>query len=199
MTTWILLFIWQAVRESDEKRHSFLISIENIGNGAAKNVQVEWVFDFEKAIRIVKKLKDYSFSNYDGGFKATLPGKEKFIHFHYDLFEKLLEYDFVLPRKDEVFTKACSIPPEILELHVIYILLKYELYVGNVARSFSEDFEDFPPIKAKAKYYDIGGKKHTKNFNVKLSSSINSWTEMAIQTNTNNLRFKMYPEFIAEK
>lgn len=150
-----------------------LFSIENIGFGTAKDVEIKWNFNFEKAFNLIEKTtpKNLKFERYEHSL-AIKDNDTTIASTMVDTFDSTY-YDFILPRKDEVFNKSPHLPPEIANLFVIYFLNKHSLYeIGEIPIIIHEDFDEFPVIKATARYKDIGGKSYKKKFKASLTISI---------------------------
>lgn len=155
-------------------------SIENIGLGSAKNVRIRWDFDFQKAYAAIQKTVKKPFVVKVDEMDLVLLDSDGYslISTSYKYSEPLTKYDFVLPRKEEKFTKSPSIPQEIHEVFVIMFLTRLDVFNrAKLDNLYSEDYEDFPPLTAHLTYSDIGGKSYSKKFLIKISSSIWAFQE----------------------
>lgn len=173
--------------------NDLIYTIENIGFGAAKDIQIDWEFDFDKAISTIKnKLKGIiTVERIKHLVHFNIIEPKKPIPFIIDPFERT-KYDFVLPRKDEKFNKSPSVPDSITTLFRTYFMLKEQLYHPPKGLPYisNHDFKDFPEVTAKISYLDIGGNSHTKTFKASFFISIYS-----DKVSKDKLQFHLYPEF----
>lgn len=156
-------------------------SIENIGLGSAKDVKIQWDFDFKQAYAAIQnEVKEPLKVKVADGADLDLLDKDgdSLISTTSSYSESLIKYDFVLPRKEEKFDKSPSIPQEIHEAFAIMFLVRTDIFnLKKLDKLYSESYEDFPPLTAHMTYSDIGGKSYSKKFRVKLSSSIWAYNE----------------------
>tara|TARA_R110002050_G_scaffold221792_3_gene357686 strand:- start:2475 stop:3263 length:789 start_codon:yes stop_codon:yes gene_type:complete len=182
--------------EQTIETHGLLYTIENIGFGAAKDIQIKWLFDFDKAIDYIEKdLKDILTVEKTGPvthFNTKAPKNSyPFVLESFDT----TTFDFVLPRKDEKFRMSPCVPDNITTLLRMYFMLKEELYTPKkhlpyiLSLDFSE-LKGFPVPTAKISYLDIGGNSHKKTFKVSFYISI-----YRDKISNDLLQFNISPEF----
>lgn len=176
-----------------------LHKFENIGLTAAKDVRIEWKFNFRKAQKQIKKLLPASLRL--GLYKhvtaiESMDGQDV-ISTLYEIDDLATEFDFVMPRKDEAFDKSPTIPAEITDLFVMYYLAKNKLL--NI-RQFPtylpiEEFDAFPAIQGKITFTDLNGKQYRKTTTISMSFSVDTSddeTEAVKDTVFNALELSIY-------
>lgn len=159
--------------------NSFNINLYNIGLATAKEVNIEYSFDLESIISIIKKMNE------------TLP-KEKIIDIEYN--KKFIEF---IPSENAVSTKSFhSITNQLKNNvnHILpisisnnsikillpsYVLQLYSILIYNtwLDNSKSKEFPDLPLINLKFEYLDIGNKKHKKEYELSIQYNGGSKTE----------------------
>jgi hypothetical protein len=188
------------VHHSDEEFETIgiLYSIENIGFGTAKDVEIKWDFNLKKILKLIDNStpKGYHYEEYQHSIAIKNNDGENVISTMLDTYDSTC-YDFILPRKDEVFNKSPHLPHEIANLFVVYFLNKHSLYdIKDIPIIIHEDFEEFPQLKATVTYKDIGGNTYKKKFKASMSISINNDELYLIaQKDDGNYSFNSYPDF----
>lgn len=191
--------LWQNHNSIPYETLGLLFSIENVGFGVARNISINWKFDIEAAIKQIQShlINPYKICSDQYScwiFNSNNPETEIF-DLSLNLFNEL-DYDFILPRKDEKFDMSPSIPKEIIQFFVIFFISKYHLINHNDPFVIiGEEFEDFQKLDAIVTYFDIGGKQHKKRFRVKLHLSISNLAGKLVLNQQENLMIDLYPSF----
>lgn len=161
---------------SENSEIGMVYSIENVGLGTAKHLDIEWEFSMEEAIsEISKTLKHPLNIELSDTYLSINKDESKedsfmFISLHNHPKDK---HDFILPRRDEVCNKRPWIPVDYMKLYVVYFLAKHNLFQKESFGSIIyEEFDDFPKISVKLNYEDIGGEKYSKKFEVVITLTI---------------------------
>lgn len=145
-------------------------TIENIGFGAAKEVKIEWFFDYKKALKMIEDINPKAHDNSPmDGYLQIRNAKKETIAASWVSWEDIdpTTYDFALPRSQEKFNLGAHIPNEIIDLFVAYAILNTGiLNVKELFYVYREEFKGFPKLKASVSYKDIGDKTYRKNFNI---------------------------------
>jgi hypothetical protein len=172
-------------------------TIENIGLGSAKDVHIQWTFDFKKAYDVIEKavkkptqisiLNDSDLNLSDTNGNELIGTTNKYI-------DNSVKYDFVLPRKDERFTKTPVIPQEIHAVFAIMFLVRHKVFDREkLDQLYTEEYKRFPPLIAYLTYSDIAEKSYSKKFRVKLSSGLYLFQDEDIDLNKiKNLEFILH-------
>ncbi|WP_341906521.1 hypothetical protein [Fluviicola taffensis] len=189
-----------ATRKSKEfDSHGLVYSIENVGFGVAKNVQVTVEFDFDKALKMIVDVlpERYELKVYQNSVCINEIETEKsFISIYCSRELNSTKYDFILPRKDEKFNKSPFIQPDVIQLFVIYFLFKNKLQIiKNDYLIFHEDFEFFPKLNLNIQYRDIGGIEHKRKFATSFSlgvSNLDGDNDLSLKE---ELKIDFYPVF----
>lgn len=147
-------------------------SIENIGLGAAKEVTIIWQFNTAKACKIIASTANVHLKVSFGEHFLEIQnaeGKKLISTSLLSITDDPITYDFVLPRRDERFTKSPSIPQPILELYTLMFLVRYDIFnCKTMPDIYFENFPEFPTLSAIMTYSDIGGKSYSKKFSCEL-------------------------------
>lgn len=185
--------------EKDLNMSGLLYSIENIGFGTAKNISIKWKFNFSKTYSLLeKKAKPpFNIQMHQKGLTVKKLTKDYTFLYHDPIGSTT--YDFVLPRKDEVFKKSPHLPVEIVEAFTMFFIVKNNPY--QLRKNYfliHEDFNELPKIKAEVTYYDIGGKKHRKDLLASLSMSVYE-EDLSELEEGDDLSIRLYFQFESEK
>ncbi|EGQ7810900.1 hypothetical protein I6Y99_004968 [Vibrio parahaemolyticus] len=152
------------VSESNEsyRRNSFTIPLSNVGLGAAKQIEVNWSFPIDSTVKsintITQKNHIPSYFKYENEILSfETEGDNKSVSMWVN--QKSNKLDFVLPSSVETTPTELLLPPAYSELISAWIYFHFK-------SDKKEQFPEFPMIKAKVTFFDIGGKKHTCKFEI---------------------------------
>ena len=148
-----------------------IIKIYNVGIGVARNIEVKWTVDYDKALQ---QIKDYCYEH-------TIPIVLKVHDGNLGVYEKnypletiiLLEgepheFDYLMPVSIASDGLATSIPGIFVELTSILIYLKSHYNRRHVQdRTFLEI--KIPALSLKLQYDDLENFHYTKEFDVKFT------------------------------
>lgn len=152
---------------------SSLYKIENLGFGIAKNIKVSWIFDMQKALKILEK----EFSQ-DFYFDEDKPLNYYFLHKKSDAnFQtsfineriKIQTTDYIAPINVKEHTHYHTIPKDIIVIHFLYFIFKNKLLETVNKNTYGSYFENFPKVELKVQYYDLNKKKYINNYKFKTS------------------------------
>lgn len=192
-----IVCVWD--KEPPVEMHGLVHTLENIGLGAAKDLKITWEFDFVKAGQTLAGFTDGDLQFDNNPFCPTLKKADVELYafpWLSDLDSILVtKYDFVLPRKDEKFTMSPAIPDDIIQYHILFFLLRYNLLDADSFQGFvDEEFKELPPVNCSLSYADIGGKRYKKRFRVSLSVSFDAYKAPVELLKVKSLRFSLYAE-----
>lgn len=166
------------LNDEEFEAHGLLYSIENVGFGVAKNLNIYVEFNYDKAIDMITSVlpSTHKLEIFSETIRISeIATNNCFVSIYCTRDLNNTNYDFILPRKDEKFDRSPSIQPSIIQLLSIYFLFKRELHlVKNDYLIFHEDFESFPKPILKIEYKDIGGIIHKRKFETSFSLSISN-------------------------
>ena len=165
----------------------FSIDIFNIGLATAKKVEVNFTFNTEKSIlnieninkniplsKAVKINKTKTGIEFIGGEDSLKSGSMHFINNQLQT-----KINHVLPINISDTPFKVELPMFILELYTTTISQFW------IDESQNREFPDFPPIKVKFTYLDIGNKKHKKKYQLYLSfnggSNSEAWCSIKVK------------------
>lgn len=152
----------------DEKLDGYnelLLDINNIGFGAAKEVNWEWSFDFYNAKDVINLSEnEFEYDEEKEELSITIP--ELKIEWTYLLYEENDTdcLNFILPYSIENRENTIRLPNYFIDLFWLY------KSKGVVNQTYDSD-QDFPPLKLLMTYTNIDGKKFEKHFNIYLRFS----------------------------
>lgn len=145
------------------------LTLENIGMGVAKNIQIEWIYDIQKFKRIVldfdDRFKNGSFTPYETiewlDESSNIP---EIIVIIYNSQHKANKIEYLSPNHDSEYRNYFELPEDYCTLYAWLLHLKAK----------DEDYHniilDVPKLILKLRYEDIGGVKYKKKYEVKFST-----------------------------
>lgn len=157
-----LPFIWSSNElkkiNLNELNFSIYIDAFNIGLGSAKSIEVMWDFELDK---ILKRIKNKDTENFfdieynDSMLRITFQGIAMIMNMENNCHWR---YDYILPSQSKQGSLKFELPRPFLDLFSIILYLEY----------FKKDTLnfDFPNLKLKLKYEDIGNNIYKKEFNL---------------------------------
>ncbi|MFN5444485.1 MAG: hypothetical protein ACK48V_09680 [Crocinitomicaceae bacterium] len=158
-----------------------LYTIENVGAGTAKHINIKWNFDIPKAIaQIQKTLKrpfvlEHIIDNNFYELKSTLKPDETLHNLLLGYLDYEFKFDFTLPRKDELFDRSIIIPYEITNLYALYFMANKNILNRELIGLYiHEDFKEFPIVSLIITYKDIAEIEYTKEYKLDISMNINN-------------------------
>lgn len=163
----------EKVDEEDEPNKNPIYvnyTLENLGFGFAKLIECKWEFDFNKAIKELKKIAPEDII-WDKLFELiTIERKDGF----YDSFSpedlKAQKIDFIAPHNRNKEKKTETFPHSIIKIYVYYLIFKYNLYLIEAKNFHYEEFKSLPQIKLKLSYKDLNGEIYRKTLKLKLNA-----------------------------
>ncbi|MGI6321712.1 MAG: hypothetical protein ACOXZO_00080 [Bacteroidales bacterium] len=154
----------------------FYIELVNVGIRSAKNILVEWNFDFNKTLELIEK------DNKDGLFKININSKLLEILFplneykEFNMIENQMGskcFDFLLNSTPESFdTIRLMFPRVVLKLYLIKLCLVFGYYKKDEKDKnllSRIDPLDFPDLELKINYEDIAGVPYLKRFVLRIN------------------------------
>jgi hypothetical protein len=144
-------------------------TLYNIGIGAAKSVKLEWIFDVSK---LLDETQNYCYQNsipivvnsQNDFLKIGIAGQDSY--FRVSAFSAK-EHEYILPAS--VTSKGIESDMPMTFLKLISILIYMMKHQADQKESSDTMNTGFPELRLKLSYYDIGGVKYQKSFDVKLS------------------------------
>lgn len=144
--------------------------LENLGFGFAKLIECKWEFDFEKAIKELKKIApkniewsqilEYTSMNFENGNHDS---------FNYNEL-KVQKIDFIAPDDKNSEKKSETFPHCIIKIYVYYLIFKHNLYFFEAKNFHYEYFKSLPNIKLKLSYKDLNGELYRKSLILEINA-----------------------------
>lgn len=150
-----------------------LYKIENLGFGIAKNIKLTWTFDMKIALKCLE-----SEFNQDLFFGEYKPLKYYFLHkksdqdYQYSFINENITkqtIDYIPPINVKEHTHFHAISKDLIVTHFLYYILKNKLTEELNKNPYTFNFDDFPKVELKIKYYDLNNKKYQHRYKFKMS------------------------------
>ncbi|WP_147047812.1 hypothetical protein [Methylobacterium gnaphalii] len=148
---------WQPIAEkvssAENSDFSSCLRITNVGLGAAKNVKIEWSFEFDRMAAYIDVLSQMS--NYDlriiknGNFHALEIRKDIKLGFNKNG-EFTQNVGYILNGTQSPSVCGAIIPTS-------YKVIVSSIFLLSAKTGNFSDFDNIPDLKAKLSYEDIGG------------------------------------------
>lgn len=164
----ILPLEWRNSENIEETRDDSLLTIYNLGFGAAVHIRISWEFEFEETLRFVQ---DYCYENsipivvgYEQRFGTKVFQLEiedrvsSFINIG-SIYDQ--SYDYLVPASVTSKGLRLHLPPDYKSLIAIMIFMSWKEFEKD--NSPMKDL-NFPDLKLKVNYQDIGGNDYVKEF-----------------------------------
>lgn len=150
-----------------------LFSLENIGLGVAKYINIKWDFDMESALKKIKQVLPNDYHLDDSDDSIWIKRGEEFIGWLPRHQIRNVSLDFILPNKN---VKKLSIPNVIIKTYIYYMIFKNKLYHED-ADMIYEDLNDLPLLFMTLQYTDFMKKSYNKQFSIKFEFASTSLKE----------------------
>lgn len=182
---------WQKHHPDDPSKESniidpdYKISLLNLGNGAAKQISLEWSYDIEGLLKKINEFSQILFS--DLYIKKTSENWLSFkrkdgsggrINLELDLKGSI---DYLLPISIKKIDDNARLPYSYLQLVSQYIQLLSQDKKGTLDKNLLQLY----PIKLKISYSDIAGNKFIKHCQFSIDITILGVTDGAAVTSFN--------------
>ncbi len=152
------------------------VTVYNIGAGAAKEINLKWIFDVSSA---VESIQNYC---YHHSIPLVVSIKDEGLNIEFDEAHfwsnieafSSVEHDYLMPASVTSEGLKSELPTPFLYTSSILIFLNnhynQEKY-GHPSLSFTDLYQEdaefnIPPIKCELSYKDISGEEYKKKFNV---------------------------------
>ncbi|WP_163401514.1 hypothetical protein [Flavobacterium fluviatile] len=158
-------------KKKENKSHIYVkYKLENLGFGFGKLIECKWEFDYNKAIKELKKIApeeiiwdkilEYTSIQRNDGFYDSFNYKDL----------EVQKIDFIAPHNINNEEKKETFPHSIIKIYVYYLIFKYELDVIEAKNFHHEEFKSLPQIKLKLSYKDLNGGIYRKTLKIKLNA-----------------------------
>lgn len=143
----------------------FYLLLRNVGLGAAKNISVEWSFHIDE---IVSQLNNFGHKMLPSTHFAFEAGKisirserlgNQGLHSWHE--QRTIFVEYLLPI-------AVQKEPVKLSFPILFTQLCSFLYFFHEQNNEQDSMHNFPTLRAKIKYFDLGGKGHKTDFEIKV-------------------------------
>jgi len=150
--------------EGDEDIY-FYMPLRNVGLGTAKNISVDWSFPIEEVVCQLNDLGQkglpsahFSFENGEITIQSESLGNRG-LNSWLNQQKTLLEYLLPVTVKSE---------PVKLKFPILFAQLCSYLFFFHEKNNDPNSMQNFPAIRAHFEYYDIGGKSHKTDFDIRV-------------------------------
>jgi hypothetical protein len=145
----------------------------NVGLGAATSVRIQWNFPVLEMIDVLNALSQRAlipvYFKYEHGFLSQQSDiwPDLSLNWAPSATVRNIMIDYILPEKEKTMYSFSSGAP--LQIPRLYIhLVSSCLYFNVMQKSHDPDPFETPPLNAVVSYHDIAGRKHEREFNLRL-------------------------------
>ena len=148
----------------------YKVDLYNIGNGAAKDIKIEWEYEIKKMIDHVNTLAQKNFFNIycriDDGW-VIIEGKDN-VKMRFNIDASVNRHiDYMLPASISESPSVVSLPTFLVDLISIYYFLIFgRIDSQNMNAEYDEDLLKF---RMNISYNDIGGKSYQTSIHMGVS------------------------------
>ncbi|MFH4680752.1 hypothetical protein [Vibrio diabolicus] len=143
------------------------VELVNLGQGVAKDIQVSFEFDVDRAIELFRKSSYFDFELVEGKVRFLSIEEQKL--FNMGLRGDGQLYSYLLPWSDSTTTIDFHIPGDYVILHTGYRWLE-AFHIDKIPMEYK-----FPPLIASFTYDDLENNQYTQKFEIGISRELSTY------------------------
>ena len=152
-----------ALAEGKEEKKSFILDANNIGNGVARNVKIQWNIDINGFIERLSLIGIENYAKVKETNNVLLVSSEHSEHVFF-LANIGSEHEFIMPGNE------CKVAVYIPEVYLYLLSLMLFIHVDKMKNKNTADFDlNFPNLKSIISYENLTGKKYKRKFEISIS------------------------------
>jgi hypothetical protein len=149
--------------EGKEEKKSFILEVNNIGNGVAKNVKIQWninINDFIERLSLIG-IENYAKVKETNNVLSVSLGHSKYTFFLENIGS---EHEFIMPGNE------CKVAVYIPDVYLYLLSLILFIHIDKMKNKNTTDFDlNFPSLKSIISYENLTGKKYKRKFEISIS------------------------------